>query len=274
MTQLPGYIRLNAVDAPQTDDAGRVLGDVSHVHRNLAPKKGVSTVVIPPFTEGGTPEGFDPGMTNDVVINYDPGRPQAVSFSVADLIQRQTEGTRGAVVTHNTVKAGAVIATAPTTRAVEMQPQAQVLDNVYPAYNAQPVMAPPQHIPGLRPLEVLQQAAAAKQQPVPQQLHVPVATGKIVTFDVSGIGTFQAPYADVIRQGDLLILVFDHANSGQMCYFPDFGTTMNDDALPMVALRVDGTRTVHMVETTGVRFRHMTLEYCVLYITQSADGDG
>lgn len=269
MTQLPGYIRLDAVSGPQTDEAGRVLGDASHVHRHLAHKRGVSTVVIPPYTEGGTPEGFDPGMTNDVVINYDPGRPQAVSLSVADLVQRQRSGQRnGPLVTANPVRAGNVVASAPSIKAAEEYPQ-QIQQAATPTAPYQPQM-----IPGLRPLEVLQQATAPRQPMAAPPLHVPVVTGKIVTFDVSGIGTFQAPYADVIQQGMMLILVFDHANTGQMCYFPDFSSTMSEESLPLVALRVNGTRTVHMVETTGVRFRHMSLEYCVLFITQSAQEDG
>lgn len=268
MTQLPGYIRLNATEGLQTDEAGRVLGDVSHVHRHLAPKRGVSTVIVPPFTAGGTPEGFDPGMTNDVVINYDPGREQAVSYSVADLVKKQNSARNGAVVTGNPIRAGNVVAAAPAVKYAEDYQQQEA------AYTETPVMRPQPHIPGLRPLEILQQAAAPKPQPVAQQLHVPVVAGKIVTFDVGGLGTFQAPYADVIEQGKMLILVFDHANTGQMCYFPDFGTTMPDEALPLVALRINGTRMVHMVETTGVRFRHGSLEYCVLYITQSAQEEG
>ena len=92
-----------------------------------------------------------------------------------------------------------------------------------------------------------------------------------MTFEVAGVGTLQAPYADIIQQGTMLILVFDHADGGKMCYFPDFGTVGEDTDPPDVALRVDSTGVVYMVVTTGIRFKHQSFEYCVLLITQTAN---
>lgn len=253
-----GYILLDQGDTPATDAAGRVLGDSSHVRNHLASRRGISTVVVPPSTPGGTPEGFDPHMTDDMVINFDPGRPSGTSYTVSQLKQQQMQRfAPGATKTANSVVLGNVAAAVPS-------PNAYV-------YDAPQEYQPRQAVSGLRPMEVLQNAGR-RQLAAPQAAMAPMVLrlDKIVTFEVTGIGVFQAPYTDVILQGGMLILVFDHAAAGKMCYFPNFTTTDSSQQPPAVAMRVEGGGEVYLVETTGIQFKHGTLEYCVLLIAQTA----
>lgn len=255
---MAGYILLDQGDAPTTDAAGRVLGDSSHARNHLAARRGISTVVVPPSTPGGTPEGFDPHMVEDTVINFDPGRPSGVSYTVSQLRQQQMrQFAPGAVKTANSVVLGNVAAAVPS-------PNAYV-------YDEPQVQQPRQPVAGLRPMEVLQNAGR-RQLATPQAAMVPMVLqpDKIVTFEVTGLGVFQAPYTDVILQGEMLILVFDHAAAGKMCYFPNFTTSDSTKQPPAVALRVEGSSTVYLVETTGIQFKHGTVEYCVLLIAQTA----
>lgn len=253
-----GYILLDQGDTPTTDTAGRVLGDSSHVRNHLAARRGISTVVVPPSTPGGTPEGFDPHMVEDTVINFDPGRPTGVSYTVSQLRQQQMrQFAPGAVKTANPVVLGNVAAAAPS-------------PNTY-TYEEPQDLQPRQAVSGLRPMEVLQNAGR-RQAAVPQAVmpSIRMQPDKIVTFEVTGIGVFQAPYTDVILQGNMLILVFDHAAAGKMCYFPNFTTADSSQQPPAVAMRVDGSNAVYLVETTGVQFKHGAVEYCVLLIAQTA----
>lgn len=255
---MTGYILLDQGDSPTTDSAGRVLGDSSHVRNHLAARRGISTVVVPPSTQGGTPEGFDPHMTDDMVINFDPGQRSGVSYTVSQLRNQQLrQFAPGAVKTANPVVLGNVAAAVPS-------------PNSY-VYEEPQVQQPRQSIAGLRPMEVLQNAG--RRQVAAQQVAmspVMLQPDKIVTFEVTGIGVFQAPYTDVILQGGMLILVFDHAAAGKMCYFPNFTTTDSSQQPPAVAMRVEGSSAVYLVETTGIQFKHGTVEYCVLLISQTA----
>lgn len=257
-----GYILLDQGDTPATDTAGRVLGDSSHVRNHLSARRGIATVVVPPSTPGGTPEGFDPHMVEDTVINFDPGRPTGVSYTVAQLRQQQMQRSvsgfvPGLTKTANPVVTGNVAAAVPS-------PNAYVYD--------EPQDLQPRHaVPGLRPMEVLQNAGRRQVvSPVMAMPNTRVIPDKIVTFEVTGIGVFQAPYTDVILQGSMLILVFDHAAAGKMCYFPNFTTADSSQEPPAVAMRVEGSGAVYLVHTTGIQFKHGTIEYCVLLIAQTA----
>ena len=120
-------------------------------------------------------------------------------------------------------------------------------------------------------MEVLQNAGRRQAvAPVMAASRPHMIPDKIVTFEVTGIGVFQAPYTDVILQGSMLILVFDHAAAGKMCYFPNFTTADNSQQPPAVAMRVEGSSAVHLVETTNIQFKHGAIEYCVLLIVQTA----
>lgn len=253
-----GYILLDQGDTPATDAAGRVLGDSSHVRNHLSARRGISTVVVPPSTPGGTPEGFDPHMVEDTVINFDPGRPTGVSYTVSQLRQQQMQRfVPGSVKTANPVVLGNVAAAAPS-------PNAYVYDEPQELQQRQAVS-------GLRPMEVLQNAGRRQAvAPVMAASRPHMIPDKIVTFEVTGIGVFQAPYTDVILQGSMLILVFDHAAAGKMCYFPNFTTADNSQQPPAVAMRVEGSSAVHLVETTNIQFKHGAIEYCVLLIVQTA----
>lgn len=255
MGAAPGYILLDSSELPTTDSAGRVLGDASHVGRHLASRRGIATVVVPPSTVGGAPEGFDPHMIDDTVINFDPGRKTAVTMTVAQLRQQQQGkfALPGGGKVANTVVLGNVAATAPS-------------DNAYNFEEDEPPAARPA-VAGLRPMEVLQNAKK-RQTTVAAVAPAAGRPDTVVTFEITGMGILQASYVDVIIQGAMLILVFDHAVSGGFCYFPDFSTA---ETPPTMALRVGDTGAVHLVETTGIRFKYHTLEFCVLLIAQTVE---
>jgi len=259
MANQAGYIVLDDPDdQPRTDRDGRVLGDSTHVRMHLAARRGITTVVVPPSNNNGEPEGYDPKMADDMIVNFDPGRPNAQSFTVSQLRQSSvnqfapSHSSRTVVASHS----------GSNGHSVAMPPQ-------QPAYT-EDVVPQQQFISGLSPMAVLQNAGK-RNVVVEPDVYIPKTAkpDKVVTFEVTGIGVFQAPYADVILQGPMIILVFDHASGGKMCYFPNF-TGGNDQQPPQVAMRVDGYPAVYLIETTGVQFKYGSLEFCVLFITQIA----
>lgn len=279
-TRLPGYVCLNSADMPERDAAGRVLGDISHVQQHLPGKRGVATVVIPPSTSGGTPAGYNPHDIDAMVINYDPGRSSQVSATVGEMRERMLAQVTSS---KKAVTGAASHAARGGDKYAQYDEPERAVGNVVAAA-ASPNYNHPAEVPawastgaavanavalstrGLRPLDVInripQQAAA------PQMDHPAVS----VTFDVAGVGPFTASYSAVIINEPMLVLVFDHAVPGRVQFFPKF-ESQDIDKIPQVALRVGDQAAVHLIETTGIQFRHGTLEFCVLLITKTVTGE-
>ena len=85
-----------------------------------------------------------------------------------------------------------------------------------------------------------------------------------VTFEIEGFGEHRAPYHDVIRNGNNLVLVYDKTVPGGQRFFP----RANEHP---IGLNIDGSDKALMVFTTGIEFEDRGREYCVLLVEQEAD---
>jgi hypothetical protein len=251
-----GYIRLDSTTTGfARDEQGRVLNDASHVQQHLPPRRGIGTTVVPAATPGGIPQGSNPHMVDDQVINYRDGDKLVKSATVRTLRDEANN-----ILPTNTVvnsQIGKVAYAVASTSNMQAQPDPQYNAVAPPAFNTNTAVA------GVRPLQMFNQNVPVINPGISQR---PTAS-KVVTFDVTGFGSFQAPYADVLVQGNTLVLVFDHVQSGQFCYFPDASA----EKPPETAIIVQGDAVAYKVEPTGIRFKHGTIEYFVLFILQSVN---
>lgn len=85
-----------------------------------------------------------------------------------------------------------------------------------------------------------------------------------ITFEMQGMGEIEAYYHEVIKNGCVLVLVYDTRFKGGMRYMPP--------ALEqLIALRVDEQKCVYFVNSTGTKFTHDGREYCILVIDQEQE---
>jgi len=119
-------------------------------------------------------------------------------------------------------------------------------------------------------LEALVAGRRSAQQPQQPVIQAPPSTAKSVLFQVAGFGKLTSQYSEVLRQGNMLILVVDHARNAGVCYFPDM-TGQEGGPQPRIFVNVVGTADVWEIATTGIQFKHGTLEYCVLLIVSDPE---
>jgi hypothetical protein len=85
-----------------------------------------------------------------------------------------------------------------------------------------------------------------------------------VTFEIDGWGEFEAMYHEVIKNDQVLVLVFDTRFQGGGKYFPPATDKL-------LAVKIEGQDTVYFVNSYGTRFQHNGCEYCMLVIDQNSE---
>lgn len=90
-----------------------------------------------------------------------------------------------------------------------------------------------------------------------------------VTFEIPRMGEMTGYYHDVIRNEISLVLVFDHSQPTQFIWFPPMLEDEHQEPIP-IAILVPGINgepdVAYKVQTTPVRFRYRTEEFCVLLV--------
>jgi hypothetical protein len=88
----------------------------------------------------------------------------------------------------------------------------------------------------------------------------------------ANMGQFAVNYHDVIRQGEVLVLVYDHNLPTQMVWFPPLledPSTKEALAMPVLVEGVDGEPDfIYLAYPTGVQFIRNSEEYCILTVEQ------
>ncbi len=85
-----------------------------------------------------------------------------------------------------------------------------------------------------------------------------------VTFETEGWGTFEAVYHGIIKNGTLLVLVYETDFKEGLKYFPP-------SCDKLIAARIEGTNRIYYVHSTGSRFEHAGHEYCLLIIDSESE---
>jgi len=90
-----------------------------------------------------------------------------------------------------------------------------------------------------------------------------------VTFEIPRVGEMTGYYHDVVCEGMALVLIFDHNYQAQFIWFPPLMEDENHEPMPIAAVvhGVNGEPDIaYKLQTTPVRFRYRSEEFCVLLV--------
>lgn len=96
-----------------------------------------------------------------------------------------------------------------------------------------------------------------------------------VTFEIERMGQLTTFYHDVVKQGQALILIFDHSDTSITHYVPP--TLTKDDSEPeAMAILVHGTSDepshLYLAYSSGLRFTYKSEEFIILIIEEEKVG--
>ncbi len=234
--------------------------------------------MIPRSTKGGLPKGFDYLKAQKVIIDekftVDLATIKADPNKMRQSIQQNSndyEDTQMATVA--SFADFAQDETVQTTLLPTTQPQIQqqVMETKVASFSGlgTPIssgLTKPDLSVQVKPKAMPKSLASALVgESKPSSKHQ-VITMKKVTFELPIIGQFAGFYHDIIREDDLLILIFDHSQGNQSVWFPpvmEDPSTHEPSAIPAM---LHDFGTVCKVYPTGVKFRRNDEEFCLLTI--------
>lgn len=181
--------------------------------------------------------------------------------------------------------------------AYQVGQQAPQQPQLQPVTPVQPVMAAP--MPATKnplPMDTTKQrAAAVKLQPAPSSTGslmqrvaaaptrqaqsqsanplsglAPVSPPrKKIFFECRGWGQMPFVYHDIVKQDNLLVLVYDNRyTEGSKLYPPAKAPTEEDPNAGILAAQLEGDTTIYTVHSTGTKFTHANYEYYILVVAE------
>lgn len=294
-----GDMQGNVQQASPQNGSGYVTPDAETMTRMRMGPAGLRGTVIPHATLGGIPQGTRPHSTQNVMVHIDPHiEGQTSSIRLGDLsnnLLAQANQLASEITPEPTD-----MATLRLRGAAAMHAASRLIGQT-----AQPRQAPqamqemPMMEPYQQPVVPVQMPPQQQRQPQPQRrmspltaFNQPVAplpnTREMrqidfrepldagppsieVTFEMEHFGEMTAFYHDVVVEVGFLVLVFDTRCQSARRYFPPKART---EEAPLMALSVAGSNMAYQVETTGIEFKHDSMEFCVLMITKSIELQG
>lgn len=250
---------------------------------------GLPGTVIPKATLYGIPRGTKPHSTADVFVTIDPHIPgQSSTIRLGDLNPRNIEAAMYAAAA--TTPEPTDIPTMRLRSAAVMHKLASVTgtqlgEQITPDRQFQPIIPQPIEQPPMpqqqvqqrrvSPLSFFGQPHTPHTPPTPQpqvqfrESLQPVQTSQPpavhVTFEMEHFGMLPMAYHDVIVEEGFVVLVFDTRHKGSTKYFPP---PAKSDA-PRMAMSIDGTDEVYLVQTTGIQYVHDNKEFCILLVERT-----
>jgi hypothetical protein len=234
-----------AVEAFRAESARQQNGTPAPVNRPMttrptvdrsAPLAGLNSYVVPESTVGG-------GQLIPQQPVYQPQQDQAAEQAMDQRLAAQQA-------------VGAPINGMPGRHpSQDMNRQPQI--NPLSAFRAQEQPTSPMADEPFRPIDI-----GSNLQPMTPDTHPPQFT---VNFEIEGFGTHEAPYHQVIRSEQALVLVYDTRYTGGQKYFPQTDRPLG--------VHVHGTDSMYLVHTTNIQFPLDYWEVCVLLIENEAPVD-
>lgn len=234
--------------------------------------------LVPPaaLPEGGL-AGFDPHSPGNIQLDPTPSSPG----EVIDLSQLTKEDTRAVVgngqelrkavsydarneVAHQYYVQLQERVRQRNTKPVEKQAAEAQLPAPQPVLS-QPVVQAPQ--PRMSPMERMTRPPIQPNhiyQPIAQAEQQAEAPNEQVIFEIEGVGPFEAWYHEVIRDGELLVLVYDRRHKGVKWLPP----RLQDDSGNERRLFVDVSshQEAYQVRSLGLAYPFRHFDHCVLII--------
>jgi hypothetical protein len=92
---------------------------------------------------------------------------------------------------------------------------------------------------------------------------------KKIFFECRGWGQMPFVYHDIVKQDNLLVLVYDNRyTEGSKLYPPAKTPTETDPDAGILAAQLDGDNTIYTVHSTGTKFTHANYEYYILVVAE------